>query len=132
MKEKFTWKAEVEFNGNEKEFNALLRKLESSPVTVEIPKWVLNDRIDGGWPLPIEELIDIGKQKSLLKTKKHFKAQFNFIDDKAGGIRNAHLHVGDEVIFLDRAMFKELMVEAVGNLVDLRFAEEGVFLEGMR
>jgi len=51
--------------------------------------------------------------------------RFKIIKNIDGGIRNAHLHVANEVVLLDRARFKEVVGQVAGELAKDLLKERG-------
>jgi hypothetical protein len=52
----------------------------------------------------------------------------DIIQDIPGGIRDAHLHVGGDVVLLDRAGFKEVITAATTTLAD-KFVEVADYVQ---
>ncbi len=114
MSPEIKWRGVVEFNGTEEEFNQFAERLASLPVQVEIPEWVRPRPIPGGWPVAVESLLDRKSLEGLMKGQPRIKVKF--VDGINGGIRNAHLHIDDQVVLLDRAQFKELVAGVAAKL----------------
>ena len=103
--------------------------LEKMPVEVNVPEWAKRPRhLAGCMPFPIENLMSESVLEKLVKDSPRLKLQY--VQDIAGGIRTAHLHVADAVVLLDRERFKTLAgkvaaelaessVEAGGDYVDI-------------
>lgn len=115
MNERFVWKAEIRFNGTAEEFNQLAAAIEKLPVEVSIPEWAHRPHhFAGCMPVPIDILLGREWMGKLIKDMPHVKVRH--IKDIYGGIRTAHVHLGDEVVFLDRARFKTLVTDVAREL----------------
>ena len=114
MSPEFKWRAVIEFNGTEEQFNQLSESLANAPVHVEIPEWIRPRPSPGGWPVYIESILNRKAVESI--TKGQQRIQVKFVEGIDGGIRNAHLHMEDQVILLDRAQFKELVASVAAKL----------------
>lgn len=119
MDARFTWKAEIQFRGTPDDFNELsaaLSKLNISILPfVEWPKppW------PGLLPMPIAELLDRGRLEELAG-RAALRANIQFLRDIRGGIREPHLHLQDEVAFLDHEAFKAFVGEMARALGERR------------
>jgi hypothetical protein len=116
MSTEFKWRAVVEFNGTEEQFNEFAERLASLPVQVEIPEWVRPHPIPGGWPVPIDAVLNRKAIEALTKGQPRIKVKF--VDGINGGIRDAHLHLEDQIVLLDRAQFKELVAGVAAKLAE--------------
>jgi hypothetical protein len=106
MKDTFVWKAEIKFSGTAEEFNKLTTALEKLPAEFEIPEWHFRPcHFAGCMAVPVELLLEEAQLKELAKGMRQMKIKF--LKDIEGGIRTAHFHLGDQVVLLDRARFKE-------------------------
>jgi hypothetical protein len=114
----FTWKAEVEFHGTAEQFNEMAVHLNKLPVRVRIPEWPFPLPFPGLIRIPIERLREIGLFAEA--EPRAAQAALAVIQGINGGIRDAHMHVGDAVVFLDRARFQKLLGETASALaIDL-------------
>jgi len=74
------------------------------------------DHLAGCWPKPISEIVDARVLAKATEGMPMISA--DIIQGIRGGIREPHLHVGDEVVLLDRARFKEVVRAATTTLAD--------------
>lgn len=130
MKPKFTWKAEIEFSGTPEEFNAFTAVLDKLNIRVAPDeKWPKPP-----WPglirMPVAELLG-SERVSSLASNSEFRAYVKFLKGLCGGIREPHLHLADEVVFLDRAAFKEYVVETAQALAKRRVDFVGDYVQVM-
>jgi hypothetical protein len=122
------WKGEVTFEGTIDQFNAFKAAMEKLPVGIsvsELGKIILRPR--PGYITPaIISLIDAAKLDKL--TEGATRMQFAKIKDIAGGIRTAHLHLGDDVVLLDKSQFKNILGEIARTTMEQRVdAEEDYY-----
>lgn len=119
MKDKFEWKAEIKFDGTADEFNDVLAALDELPFEVEIPEWEgLPHHFAGCMPIPIDVLIGVDNLEKLVADLPRIRIKY--IRDIYGGMRTAHVHVGDEVVLLDRARFRTLVADVAHELGERR------------
>jgi hypothetical protein len=102
----FTWKAEVEFTGTVEQFNEMAARLNKLPVRVHIPDWPFPLPFPGLIRIPLERLREIG-----LLAEGEQLMKLAVIQGINGGIRDAHMHLEDAVVFLDREKFQRLLGE---------------------
>lgn len=119
METKFTWKAEIEFSGTPEEFNALTAALDKRSIKVMPDEKWPRPPWPGLIPMPVADLLGSERVNSLASNSE-FKAYVKFLKGLAGGIREPHLHLADEVVFLDREAFKEYVVETAQALAKRR------------
>jgi hypothetical protein len=150
MDSKFTWKAEIEFNGTPEQFNALTDALDKLNITIVPPALSRMPHLSGlppwprwpglppwPWPhlpglLPISIAEQVGAKYAEARLKDARPAiQLRFLKDIRGGIRDAHLHLGEEIIFLDRAAFKAYVGEVAQALAQQRVDLGGDYIETM-
>jgi hypothetical protein len=120
----FTRKGLIEFSGTPEEFNSLSDVLAQYGAKVTIPEWVVIDRphLAGCNPLPIDDILD---KVFLEKIKAQPRVSLRFNQDIRGGIRTPHVHLADEVAFLEKGMFKSYVGKVAANLAKRRFDEFG-------
>jgi hypothetical protein len=105
MDEKFVWKAELKFTGTAEQFNQLMESLQDKPIEIDIAEW--KDRLDhtaGCTPFPVDVIIGRDTLRKLADGMPQVK--LNYIQGIDGGMRTAHLHLGDVVVLLDRDRFR--------------------------
>lgn len=115
MKDVIRWKAEIEFEGTADEFNKMVAQLDKVPVEISIPEWIPRPHhFAGCTPLPIDMLIDKEQLGNLTEGLQRHKIKF--IRDIDGGMRMAHIHIGDEIVLLDRTRFKTFVATVAYEL----------------
>lgn len=123
MEDVFEWKGEIKFKGTAAEFNrlgdSLTDLLKTGHVTIDFPEWLRRPRpLPGLWPVLADVVLGGEMLKSI--TEGMPRVQINYIRDIRGGIRTPHLHVGDDVVLLDRARFKTVVAEIARDLAARR------------
>ncbi len=108
----FHWKAEVEFQGNAEEFARIAELFAETEVKFKI--WPRPFPFPGGWPVDWRVLLSEARVKELLEGTE--AVSIRFIKDIAGGIRDPHLHIGEQVVLMDRARFKDVIAEVSREL----------------
>ncbi len=121
------WKAEVTFEGTMEQFQAFKAAIEKQPVGISVSELgggVIKPRPRPGYISPaIFAAIEKDPQfQKLIEGQP--RMQFVSIKDIRGGIRNPHLHLGDEVILVDKERFKAILGEAARNIFELRATTE--------
>ena len=130
MDDKFTWKAEIKFVGTADEFNKLGEALDQFHLEFEVAEWRLHPfpgHVAGCWPMPLDNLLGAERVKKLVAGMP--QAKLRFIDDICGGIRTAHLHLGDQVVLLSRALFKTLVADVAHELGEMRVESCGDYID---
>ena len=120
MDKPFTWKGELSFSGTEKDFARLAAILDSYPVRVEIPEWRIIDtgHLAGCNRISVDTLLEAKRLDEIIAEQPRFKP--TFIKDIRGGIRSPHLHLGDEVVLLNRDRFKMMVGSVATALAEAR------------
>lgn len=115
MTENFTWKGEITFNGTTMEFAKFAEAMNDRiEVEVKVPTWWPPRPFPGYPPWPWWRRIPKETLNKIIKGSP--KLQVTWIKDIAGGIRDPHLHLADEIVLLDRERFK-LMVSEVASML---------------
>ena len=119
-----TWKAEIVFKGDAKGLTQLANALEKIPVEVSIPEWKIRPHhLAGCFPLPIDRLL---RQELIDKIIDGMpRMQVKFVKDIAGGIRLAHLHIGNEIVLLDQDRFRTFASTVAAELANILVDMEG-------
>lgn len=109
MNEEITFRTEIEFTGSITEFEKVAARLAELPfrTRVELPP----KHLAGCWRLSPLEILS--KEVIARVTEGMPRIRIKPIP---GGIRDPHLHIGDEAVFLDRARFKELVGQVAMNV----------------
>jgi hypothetical protein len=124
MTDKFEWKAEIKFNGTAAEFNrfteSMAAALKAGTITIGIPEWKCRPphHLAGCMPIPIDVLL--GEERIKEITRDMLQVQINWLRDIRGGMRTPHLHLGDNVVLLDRARFKTVVTQVAQELAARR------------
>lgn len=142
MENRFEWRAEIRFKGTEKEFAKLAELVEAMPAEVAVPDESISEKLASssaeysmirprpfpGEPPYIERILGMDRIKLL--TKDNPIVSIKFPDDIAGGIRTAHLHIGDKVVLLDRNTFKKVVLE-VATEIAAKNVDAGIGFPGV-
>ena len=124
MKETITFRTEIAFQGSIEEFGKLVAVLKEWPLVLRA-EWP-PDHLAGCWPTPISGIVDARVLAKATEGRPMISA--DIIQGIDGGIRNAHLHVGGDVVLLDRAGFKEVVRAATTTLAD-KFVEVADYVQ---
>lgn len=118
MEPKFTWRGEIQFAGTPEEFNELVAALNKLNIQVHVTTKPGSPSL-GKQPMPAAELLGERRVAELagLATKK---VHLEFMRGIQGGIREPHMHLEDEVAFLDHATFKTYVGEVAQALARRR------------
>lgn len=119
MDPKITWKAQVQFAGTPEEFNALSAALDKFNIRV-IPEAIWpRPPWPGLIPMTASELLAPRVIEALVANAS-LKTRLEFLKGIRGGIREPHLHLVDEVVFLDRTAFKSYVSRVAQALAERR------------
>lgn len=114
--EKITFKTQIEFKGPIAEFEKVADALIKLPISIRI-EWPPG-HLAGCWPIPPERILG----RKVLNKVIEGMPRIKIIQPFPGGIRNAHLHIKDEIVLLDRARFREVVgqiaMELAGKLAE--------------
>lgn len=134
MDEVFEWKAEVAFKGTAEQFAKFADQMEAVAkqdyVSIQIPDWWPWPRpFPGFWP--IDPWIFLGRDRVNKLIEGSPTMQIRYIRDIRGGIRRAHLHMGDQIVMLERDAFKEIVTQVAAGLVAQRVDAMGDYMDVM-
>ena len=119
MEEKFAWKAEIRFEGTAEMFTKVAQTLERLPVEIEIPEWKFRPpHLAGCLPLPLLRLIPEDRLNKLVEGMPVINIKY--VKGIDGGMRTPHVHLGDDIVLLDRARFAQYVGEVAGSLASMR------------
>ncbi len=118
MNDRIKWKAEVAFEGTLAEFTAFKEALEKQPVAISVAEWVRPGHFAGYIPVDFRVRLDSAKLKQMVEGMP--RLQYAGIKEIAGGIRTPHLHLGDDVVLVDRERFKTIVGEVARDLFEQR------------
>jgi hypothetical protein len=132
MDSKFTWKAEIEFNGTPEQFNTLTEALGKLNITIVPP-----DRYPFPWPRPyppgllrrpIAEQV-AAKYLGAPAFRAELVTRLKYLQDIRGGIRDPHLHLGEDVVFIDRLAFRAYIGEVAQALAQQQVDLGGDYID---
>jgi hypothetical protein len=103
MEQKISFRTEIQFEGTIAEFGELAAKLVEMPLRLRV-EWP-PDHTAGCWPIGPVDLVNPRVLEAIAKGQPRLK----IMEDFPGGIRDPHLHLKDEIVFLERARFKDLV-----------------------
>jgi len=133
MKEKspvqnVVWKGVVEFQGSPKEFEDFSQSLVKAGVHVTFDKdSVFVDLSKAGYIAPVY-MDAVGVEKRLDESNS-MRMKRPVLEGINGGIRTPHLHLGDEVVLVDREHFRSLLGEVAREVFEQRVASKADFTE---
>ena len=136
------FRGKLEFEGPVSEFEAVMADLgKFSARGLKVGTWPTPEHPAGGLmidsvPLPDQPLPGIFPitrylDRELLNRLTEGMPRFKIIKDIYGGIRNAHLHMHDEVVLLDQTRFKEAVRHVATELAG-ELAESTEYTETIR
>jgi len=131
MEEEITFEWLARFTGSAEQFEGLvtgINKLRESGVmidTVPLPEKHLT--VIKPWPYPGGWPIESVLSKRFLEKITDGMVRIK-LDGIEGGMRNAHLHIGNEAVLLDKARFKQAVGQAAKVLGE-RLAETANYYE---
>jgi len=133
MENRFEWSAEIKFKGTEKEFMKLAELIEAMPAEVEDPEkkasetsgFVATAYPIVRWPWPPwpglppypERILGVDRIEQLTRDMPHVKIKIP--RDIDGGMRTAHVHIGDKMVLLDRDTFKKVVSEVASVMTTM-------------
>lgn len=112
VENKITYKAEIEFRGNIQEFEKLANQLGTLDITIRGKGWHIDHTTMGCWPIAIERILPI----RLIRKFTIDRPKIILDIPIPGGIQPAHLHIDNEVVFLDHDQFKSFAGEVAQEL----------------
>ena len=121
MDDKIIFRTEIEFAGPIAEFEKVAAALAELPVRVRA-EWPPGHTA-GCWPIPPEKLLS----KKVLERVTEGMPRI-VIRPIPGGIRDPHLHIGDEAVLVDRLRFKEVVGQVAMELAG-RLAQRAEYAE---
>jgi hypothetical protein len=125
------WKAEVTFEGTPEQFQAFKADMEKHDIKIELGEmravaraWEKFPFHPAGYiPALVKDFFPKADQLAKL-TQGATRMQFVAIKDIQGGIRTPHLHLGNEVVLLDKDRFKTILGEVARNVLEHRIESE--------
>ncbi|GAH36871.1 unnamed protein product [marine sediment metagenome] len=112
MEEKIKFRTFIEFEGSKKEFERAIIDLVGLPIIIKPPPIEI-PHTAGCMPLPMIKILG----KELLNRYAEKGIPIKLPDVIPGGILTPHLHIGDKVVLIDRAKFKEIIGKIASELV---------------
>ena len=125
------WKAEVTFEGTVDQFQAFKTDMEKHDIAINLGEMRMEDR---GWerfpfhpagyiPAFVRDFFPKADQIAAY-TKGATRMKFVAIKDIPGGIRTPHLHLGNEVVLMDKDNFKTILSDVARNVLEHRIESE--------
>jgi hypothetical protein len=116
-----TWKAEVEFQGNPEEFLKLAEALSAARVKIDIGKFKPGP--GNGYVAP--RFLDASSALAGLNetNSQRIAGLIN------GGIRTPHLHLGKEIVLVDRTQFKNILGEVARDVFEQRALQKDDYFD---
>lgn len=105
-----TFRTEIAFKGSIAEFQKVAAVLKDQPIDMRV-EWP-PDHTMGCWPIEPQKLIGGEILEKVVKGMPRFK----LVKSIDGGIRDPHLHIGDEIVLLGREQFKDLVEQVAMRL----------------
>lgn len=124
MDRQITFRTEIEFKGSMKEFQELAATLVELPIRVRV-EWPPG-HLAGCWPIGPEELLGRRALEAIAEEAPRIK----IIEGINGGIRDPHLHLREEMVFLSREKFKDLVGNAAMQVAG-KIAERAEYAESI-
>lgn len=115
------WKGEVTFEGTIEEFHVFKAAIEGQPVRISVSEVAGGIKFKprpGYISPPLISALEASRLEKI--TQGAIRMQFATIKDIAGGIRNPHLHLGDEVVLIDKTRFKTVIGEVARKALEHR------------
>ncbi len=121
MQKTLTWKAEVEFQGNPEEFLKLTEALSAAGVKIDFGKFKPGP--GNGYVAP--RFLESTKVLGSLNESNSMRIA-GLIN---GGIRTPHLHLGKEIVLVDRTQFKNILGEVARDVFEQRALQKDDYLD---
>lgn len=123
------WKGELTFEGTLEQFKTFTTSLEKYQVAIGVADLgnVIGDYHPAGYIRPIHAFLNKDYLEKL--TDGASRMQMKAIEGIAGGIRNPHIHLGSEIVLVDRERFKEIIGEVAGRIAQERVDVESDYCE---
>lgn len=123
MDKNITWKAEIVFKGEVNDLTRLAKALEGLPVEINIPEWRFRKHhLAGCWPFPYDRLIPVDVIDKIIDGMP--RVTIRYVKDIPGGIRPAHLHIGNEIVLLNQERFRTF-VSTMASGIATRLVDDG-------
>ena len=131
MGDTLTWKAEIKFTGTVAQFNRFAEMLEKEHVEARIPEWdKIPHHLAGCFPIPVDNILTRDQFKKIIDKKP--VVAIKYIRDICGGIRTPHLHVGDQIVLLDRERFRDMVKVVAEKLSVMRMERFDDYVDVMK
>ena len=124
MNKAITFRTEIEFKGSAEEFGTVAAALVELPIRIRV-EWPPG-HLAGCWPVSIGHVLSDKILDKITEGMPRINAKI--IQGIAGGIRDPHLHLGDEIVLLDRIRFKQVAGQVAQELVE-RLADKAGYTE---
>ena len=126
---KIKWKGEVTFEGTLDEFAAFRTAIEKQPVALAISEAIFYPGSKAGYYWLADQLTALHEGNLAQMLQGAPRIQFANIKGIAGGIRTPHLHLGDEVVLVDKERFKTILGDAARNIFAQRVETQDDFYD---
>lgn len=122
------WKGTVEFEGTPEEFEKFSVAMGQTGVHVSVDKEsVITELTKRGYVSPVRwDTIGVMNQLNESNSLRMSSAAIGHI---AGGIRTPHMHVGDDIVLVDRDHFKSLLGQVARDIFEQRVTSKQDFEE---
>jgi hypothetical protein len=125
------WKAEVSFEGSVEQFQAFKADIEKHDIEIDLGDIRVLDEAWERFPyhpagyIPAFVRDFFPKADQIDKyTQGAIRMKFAAIKDIQGGIRTPHLHLGSEVVLMDKENFKAILSDVARNVIDHQIETE--------
>ena len=134
MDEVFEWKAEIAFKGTAEDFAQFAEHMEAitkaGKVSVRIPEWWPRPTpFPGFWP--VDPRVLLGRKAIAKLVEGSPIIDIKYIRDIRGGMRTAHLHLGDQIVLLERETFKQVVSKVAAELGSQRVEAAADYVQVM-
>jgi hypothetical protein len=121
------WKGEVEFRGTPEEFKSFSETLVAAGVSFDIKDAMIASKRQYGYVAPV--FLGIPRSVDRLNESNSLRIGGAVMKDINGGIRTPHMHLGGEIVLVDRDHFKTLLGEVARDVFEQRALEKDDFYE---
>lgn len=112
MENEITFRTEIEFKGSIEEFQRVADALVKLPIRIRV-EWPPGHTA-GCWPIAIDRIFS----KQMLNKFTEGMPSLKIVKGIDGGMRDPHLHVGDQIVLLTREKFKEIVGKAAMEITE--------------
>jgi hypothetical protein len=121
------WKGEIEFRGSPEEFAQFAESLVAAGVNFNLgTDRIVPTLIKRGYIAPV--FLEAAKSWAKLTEGKSQRIAIKHIP---GGIRTPHVHVGQEIVLMDRDRFKDVLGDVAREMFEQRALEKEDFYDAI-